>query len=268
MKKLLFVVLMLSVVNIYAAKEKWQLKAVKSSSALKPGKSWTYKILFLGPNGDTSSAMTAKVEILAEDTFLHTQPSEWRYNELTEPAKIVDNDTVFTATPPVQSKFEPFNLYIPANFRKRIDTLRIVRKPTAAELALKEIEAKKPLAVHPDEVIEAPSDTAKPDSTVKDAPVVIKSLKEWELDCGIINGELLTIRYMPELERKTVTTLMQPMPGCLEIRAERKKIKRDRTVKDLQAVFYYDEKFGFVRWEYLKSDGSKVIFDLEKVAGF
>lgn len=204
------------------------------------GRSWTYKVFFINPQKDTTDTVTATLKLSKGDSLFHSMYEKWIYDNTSEEAHAVigqcGKDTVyFIVKPPKEGRFKALNLYISACCSNKMDTINITFKDTSGE-----------------------------------ETITGKELMDWEFNAIDSKGENLKIHYTPTFARKTVNTLTKLFPECLQITAERRKLKLVEKVKieDLKAVFYFHDKYGFVRWEYTKPDSSQIIFDLEKVSGF
>lgn len=208
---------------------------LKLATVFLPGRTWTYKVFVISPKKDTTDTITATLEISKKDA--QNIQAKWEHNNTSELAEILKGAFGTQLNPPITGKFQPLNLYISPSYSEKLCSVSSIFK-------------------HPQDIV----------YTCNGKSVIWKELDCWQIGKPF-NGEDLEIQYVPKSERKDVTTLMQTFPGCLEIKAERVESKPAKKTKteDLKAVFYCHPEYGFVRWEYLKPDSSRIVFDLENM---
>lgn len=234
----------------------------------KDGRKWEYKVLFINNNKDTTMTKTISATAISlenlklrynktgeddssEGISSATLYLEWAYG--TPPTlqayPVIEAGAINTLGPRMLDlsflKFAPSPwVNIPINQGQEWNRLTFEIDYSLFPELLKKGTKLQPWETQPVEHISCLPLT--PEGTIKE-----KHTQNWKN------------QYYKVLEQKEVKTLLMNFKNCWEI--DSKAESKEGTYK---AVFYLNEKYGFVRWEYTKPDSSQVILDLEKVSGF
>lgn len=199
----------------------------------KPGRIWIYKTFFINPKGDTVDSQTIKLEVFNE-LCGQERKIKWTYSK----HQSYDSDTILRR-----------ELNVPISY--------VTEEITGA------LEDNKGVFLHPPRMGEFEFTELAP------FPYFFKNKKLWEnvLTITLSRNEKwlgLKVTTCSEIigEIKTSTLYKKPLK-CLQIdtRGESKE-------GVYKATYYFHPQYGFVRWEYIKPDSTKVILDLQTLSGF